>query len=193
MRCVRECAPDGLVCVLNGFAEVSCASTWDPSHPPPAVLSEHRFWLTTGLFPQHIVFSFHDTVHVLAITIDCTSIRRLRFRLASTLPPQPSRVSAAAPSTPVQTSVSSKSRRISITPVSASVDAEALIPPATTFALENDHLQKTFEVDLLVIRDENLIVVLEEGYGDFAVINKLTFEGMRVHAPTPSWELAASA
>jgi len=64
-------------------AKVVFASSWDPSHPPEAVIdgSENTFWSTTGMYPQELIITFDSNVTVASVStksFNCKKVTLLK-------------------------------------------------------------------------------------------------------------------
>ena len=62
--------------------KVWSSSNGDPRHPVSHVLDpdSSTFWISSGLFPQIIIFQFRRTIALLKVLVYCAGVKTLRFK-----------------------------------------------------------------------------------------------------------------
>eukprot|EP00043_Microstomoeca_roanoka_P013471 m.131915 g.131915 ORF g.131915 m.131915 type:complete len:139 (+) comp15761_c0_seq2:240-656(+) len=67
------------VCLESEGAHVVLATSWDPQHPPEALIDgdDTKFWATTGMFPQEIVISFPVATRVTSLETKTACVKQL--------------------------------------------------------------------------------------------------------------------
>lgn len=55
------------------------STSYDPDYPPENVLSSSNkeFWMSTGLFPQELVFQLNSASNIRTVRIVCSNVRQV--------------------------------------------------------------------------------------------------------------------
>ncbi|EGD81592.1 hypothetical protein PTSG_02307 [Salpingoeca rosetta] len=77
------------VCKESEGAHVVLATSWDPEHPPEALVDgeEGTFWSTTGMYPQEIVITFPAATRVTTLETKSACIKNIVIQKSSNQSP----------------------------------------------------------------------------------------------------------
>lgn len=130
------------------LADVS-SSSFDESHIPSSVLSKdhHSFWLSSGMFPQFLRLTLREPMPLMGVDVTCRHVKRLCLR--------------CSPSKTINALNPNWSQSIALD-VSAT-ESEKIQTQRVTF--RDRELAEVVEI------------VIESGYGDFAVVHFVRLRG----------------
>ncbi|XP_038608457.1 intraflagellar transport protein 25 homolog [Tachyglossus aculeatus] len=77
------------LCRTSEGARLVFATSFDERYPPDNILdgNSKTFWITTGMFPQEFLISFHKQVKIHKLTLQCYFVRSIRIEKSVTEEP----------------------------------------------------------------------------------------------------------